>query len=169
MGSTICSILDGEAIFDMTYVNRVESAWMEPDPNVEKRPGFSFEAMQALYPFSRLSTRGVRSFSGYGGGPEAQDKAAVHLALSLGDSWQGAVCVGYSSKIREDNGQRLGCYYFRDKETGETSWGKPRLAWAFTIAEPPADLREAPEMQASGFSDGPLLKRGAKGKRRLGG
>ena len=157
----------GEAIFDMTYVNRVESAWMEPDPNVEKRPGFSFEAMQALYPvFYASRTRGVRSFSGYGSGPEAQDKAAVHLcAVTRGFLARRSLRRLFFEKYEKITDSGSGCYYFRDKETGETSWGKPRLAWAFTIAEPPADLREAPEMQASGFSDGPLLKRGAKGKK----
>ena len=78
----------GETIFDMNNADRVNSAWKEPDTNVEKRTGFSLDSMQQLYPVYYASrTRGMRKFSGYSEGPERSTKRR--------HTWQ-PWCVGFS-------------------------------------------------------------------------
>ena len=47
----------------MTTADRANSAWMEPDRNVEKRAGFNLASMQQLYPvFYASRSQGVRKF-----------------------------------------------------------------------------------------------------------
>jgi hypothetical protein len=147
-------------------VRGVASSWGEPDVNVEKRQGFSFDAMQELYPeFYASRSKGTRKFIPYHdtNDEKREDRAARHVqAVARGFVDRRMVRRWLAHKYEKVLDRASKYYYFRDKITQETSWSKPSLAWHFSIKNERLDLREGGDQRASGFSDGPLLTRGSK-------
>ena len=157
----------GETIFDLSNADRTNSAWMEPDANVEKREGFNLANMQQLYPvFYASRAQGVRKFRGFGESLVKKHKAATHIAAVVRGFIQRQVLRRYhAERYNKILDPASNCYYFEDSLSGETKWQKPLLAWPMAIKVPDVDLRDSAAMQASGFSDGPLLKKGPKGRK----
>lgn len=153
----------GETILDPSYMNRQQSYWMEIDPNYEKRDTVGI--LQELFPlwFGSRTNAKKRDYERFTETKNLVKASTVLTACARGFIQRRRLRYYYYNRYYKVLDKRTGYYYYFDTTTEQTSWFKPLCAYAYAILPAPLDLRDSSGMQDAGFSDGPLLTKGAKG------